>query len=437
MGAAALAVIVAVALAAGGSGSLFAGDGADEPSGASGDDQALTSAGGSTGPGAHRQSSDQAPGSAGDDRGSAAPSQARRSRPGSGRGGVRLVQIGEFNSPTFVTGAPGFPRLKFVTEQPGRVRVIVGSRVLRRPFLDISGGVTSGGEQGMLSVAFPPDYQRTRRFYVYYTDHRGDIRIDEFRRRSPVTAAPNSRRPILHIRHREFSNHNGGQLAFLGNHLYVGTGDGGGGGDPQGNAQNRRSLLGKLLRIDPRRGQERAYRIPPNNPFVGRPGRPEIFSYGLRNPWRFSFDRARGRPPRLAIADVGQDSQEEVNYVSLRGAHGANFGWNLREGFAPYESNRTAGLTHPVFAYGRSQGCSITGGYVVNSRRLPSLYRRYLFADFCDGRLRSFVPRAGRVRAAPAVGVSVESPSSFGRDRRGRIYVTSLAGPVYMLAPDR
>lgn len=366
---------------------------------------------------------------------SAVPAKAARA--GSGRGGVRLVEIGRFDQPVFLTSAPGNADLTFIVEQPGRVRVMRGNRVLRRPFLNISGRVQEGGERGLLSIAFPPDYQRSGRFYVYYTDATGDIRIDEFRRRSPTVARPNSRRTVLRIPHREHANHNGGQLAFLGDHLYIGTGDGGGGGDPDGNAQNRRSLLGKLLRIDPRPRRGRPYTIPRDNPFVGGAGRPEIFSYGLRNPWRFSFDLRRPRRPRIVIADVGQSAWEEVNYLPLARARGANFGWNRREGFAPFAGGSAKGTVAPIFAYGRNQGCSITGGHVVTDRRLPTLRGRYIFADYCRGELRSLVPRFGRVRSAPRVGPRVASPSSFGQDGRGRSYITSLSGSVYRLVPQR
>lgn len=361
----------------------------------------------------------------------------RATRRGSGRGGVRLVEVGRFDQPVFLTAAPGFRDLTFIVEQPGRVRVMRGNRVLRRPFLNISGQVQDGGERGLLSIAFAPNYRKSGRFYVYYTDTRGDIRIDEYRRRTATLAGPNTRRSVLTIRHRGHSNHNGGQLAFLGNHLYIGTGDGGGGGDPDGNAQNLGSLLGKLLRIDPRPSGGRPYSVPRDNPFVGRKGRAEIFSYGLRNPWRFSFDlRRRPRQPRIAIADVGQSAWEEVNYLPLRKARGANFGWNLREGFAPFAGGGK-GTTPPIFAYGRSEGCAITGGHVVTDPRLPTLQGRYIFADFCRGELRSLVPRPRRIRSAPRVGPRVPSPSSFGKDGHGRSYITSLSGSVFRLVPAR
>jgi glucose/arabinose dehydrogenase len=249
-------------------------------------------------------------------------------------GGLALKRIGRFQDPVYVTGAPGFPKLLFVVEQGGRVIVLRSGPRRRRPFLDNSGLVRSGGERGLLSIAFAPDYPRSRRLYVYYTDHRGDIRIDEFRRRSATRAARGSRRAVIRIPHPVNANHNGGQLQFLGPLLYFGTGDGGSGGDPPNNAQNRESLLGKLLRINPRPSGGRPYTVPPDNPFVGRPGRDEIYSYGLRNPFRFSFDTVTAARPRIAIADVGQNRFEEIDYETVSAAAGANFGCDAFEGFS-------------------------------------------------------------------------------------------------------
>jgi len=341
--------------------------------------------------------------------------------------GVALKRIGNFESPVYVAGAPGFPKLLFVVEQEGRVRVLRGGRKLGRPFLDIRGLISFGGERGLLSIAFPPDYRRSGRFYVYYTDPQGDIRIDEFRRRSATRAARGSRRAVVEIPHRENSNHNGGQLQFLGERLYFGTGDGGSGGDPPNNAQNPRSRLGKLLRIDPRRAG----------------ARPQIYSSGLRNPYRFSFDTVtRPGQPRIAIGDVGQDRFEELDYLPVAAARGANFGWDAFEGFAPYRGANSGtpdpgGTVKPIFAYPHSRGgsCSIIGGYVVGDRRLRSLYKRYVYADLCEGQLRSLVPHLRRASNDRKLGLSVSTPTSFGEDTQGRIYVTSLEGPVYRLVP--
>jgi glucose/arabinose dehydrogenase len=361
-------------------------------------------------------------------------SPSRSERP---RGGVALQKIGEFDQPVHVTGAPGFPKLLFVVEQPGRVIVLSGGRK-RGAFLDLRSQVGYGGEQGLLSVAFPPDYRQSGRFYVYYTDNAGNIRVDEFRRRSATRAAPGSQRRVIEIPHPVNSNHNGGQLQFLGNLLYFGTGDGGAGGDPPNNAQNRDVLLGKLLRIDPRASGGQPYSVPASNPFVGRPGRDEIYSYGLRNPFRFSFDTVSAGRPRIAIGDVGQNRFEEVDYTTVDGAAGANFGWDAFEGASPYhdESSGTpdpGGTVKPIFAFPHTRGgsCSVTGGYVVRDRSLRSLYKRYVYADFCEGELRSLAPHLKGASDDRKLGISVASPSSFGEDTRGRLYVASLEGPVY------
>jgi glucose/arabinose dehydrogenase len=363
-------------------------------------------------------------------------------RPG---GGVALKKVGSFDSPTFVAAAPSFPRLLFVTEQEGRVEVMRGGRRLARPFLDVRGLVGyDGGERGLLSIAFPPDYRQSRRFYVYYTDNDGNIRVDEFRRRGAARAARGSRRTVIVVPHPVNANHNGGQLQFLGPLLYLGTGDGGSGGDPPNNAQNTGNLLGKLLRIDPRPSGGRPYSVPSSNPFVGRPGRDEIYSYGLRNPYRFSFDTttAPGRA-RIAIADVGQNRFEELDYTTVGAASGANFGWDAFEGFSPYteadgNTPDPGGTVKPIMAYGRDRdggSCTIIGGYVSRDRRLPSLRGRYVYADLCSGKLRSLVPHTRRASHDRRLGLAVDAPSSFGEDGRGRLYVASIEGPVYRLVP--
>ena len=357
-------------------------------------------------------------------------------------GGVALKKIGSFDHPTYLAGAPGFPKLLFVVEQPGRVEVLRGGRRLGRPFLDIRSLVGyDGGERGLLSIAFPPDYARTRRFYVYYTDNAGNIRVVEFHRRTAVRAARGSRRTVIVVPHPVNANHNGGQLQFLGDLLYFATGDGGSGGDPPNNAQNRDVLLGKLLRIDPRPKGGRSYTVPADNPFVGKPGCDEIYSYGLRNPFRFSFDTTTAGQPRIAIADVGQDRFEELDYTTVDAARGANFGWDAFEGFAPYRgaSGGTpdpGGTTKPIMAYGRGRdggSCTIIGGYVVRDRRLPSLRGRYVYADYCSGRLRSLAPHLKRAGGDRRLGLTVPSPTSFGEDGRGRLYVCSQSGPVFRL----
>jgi len=371
-----------------------------------------------------------------ENQGQTAPVQAQ----GSAKRGVALKKVSSFEAPVYVTGAPGFPRLLFVVEQPGRIAVLEnGHRA--GDFLDIEGLVNYGGERGLLSVAFPPDYAASKRFYVYYTDSAGAIRIDEFRRRTAIRADAGSRREVIRIPHPFNSNHNGGQLQFLGNLLYFGTGDGGSGGDPPNNAQNKDVLLGKLLRIDPRASGGRPYTVPASNPFVGKPGRDEIYSYGLRNPFRFSFDRTHGKP-RIAIGDVGQNRFEELDYTTVGRAGAANFGWDAFEGFSKYTDENSGtpdpgGTVKPIFAYPHSRdgSCSIIGGYVVRDPRLPGLRGRYVYADLCEGQLRSLVPHLKRASGDRKLGLRVSSPSSFGEDQRHRLYVASLEGPVYRLVP--
>ncbi|HET9591669.1 MAG TPA: PQQ-dependent sugar dehydrogenase, partial [Solirubrobacterales bacterium] len=355
--------------------------------------------------------------------------------------GVALKKIGKFDAPTYVTGAPGYPKLLFVVEQPGEIAVLRDGHRLGKPFIDLRSQVSYGGERGLLSVAFPPDYPRSKRFYVYYTDPDGNIRIDEFKRGSATRARPASRRQVIVIPHPVNANHNGGQLQFLGNLLYFGTGDGGSGGDPPNNAQNKDVLLGKLLRIDPRPAGGKPYSVPHDNPFVGKPGRDEIYSYGLRNPFRFSFDTTTAQQPRIAIGDVGQNEVEELDYTTVAAAGGANFGWDAFEGFSKYTDENSGtpdpgGTVKPIFAYHHSRGggsCSIIGGYVARDPRLPNLRGRYVYADLCEGQLRVLTPHLKKASGDHKLGLHVESPSSFGEDDQHRLYVASIEGSVYRL----
>ena len=353
------------------------------------------------------------------------------------RRGLRLRRVGTFDEPLYVTAPPGDRRRVFVVERPGRVMVVRGGRRLARPFLDIRSKVRSGGEQGLLSIAFAPDYEQSGRFYVDYTDVNGDTRVVEYQRSSADRADHDTARQVLFQRQPEV-NHNGGLLLFGPDDLlYVGLGDGGGGGDrhgPRGNGQNLGTLLGKILRIDPRPDGGRPYRIPDSNPFVDRPGaRGEIYSYGLRNPWRFSFDRATGD---LSIGDVGQGEVEEIDFVRRDEGKGANFGWRPFEGRSRYTEGESApGHVPPVLQRLHSRGnCSITGGVVVRDPGLPALDGRYVFGDYCRGRIESARLRPGGARDARETSLRVPSLSSFGEDARGRVYATSLDGPVYRLA---
>jgi len=356
--------------------------------------------------------------------------------------GVRLAKVGSFSTPVYVTQPPGDNRRLMVVEQAGRIMVVRGGRTLAQPFLDIRSNVTYADEQGLLSVAFPPDYQQTGLFYVYFTGGGGaDNRIVEYRRATADRADPSSSRVVLTMPNLE-DNHNGGLLLFGPDGLmYVGTGDGGGGNDQHGsagNAQNLGSPLGKLLRIDPRATGGGPYRIPSSNPFVGRAGaRGEIYAYGLRNPWRFSFDRRTGD---LAIADVGQDQIEEVDFARRGRARGVNYGWRPWEGNRRNFGEPAPGAVFPVITHTHGSGfCSITGGYIVRDPAVPSLAGRYVYSDDCDSRIRSARLRAGQRTTGRVLGAlpKLSQVVSFGQDNGGRVYVVSLSGPVYRLAAPR
>jgi glucose/arabinose dehydrogenase len=352
--------------------------------------------------------------------------------------GVRLRKVADFDAPLYLTSPPGDSRRQFVVEQGGRVMVVRDGRKLGTPFLDIRDQVTAGGEQGLLSIAFAPDYAESGLFYVYFTDDSSDQRIVEYHRRDAEHADPGSARPVLRMADSE-SNHNGGLLLFGPDDLmYVGTGDGGGGGDQHGrigNAQSLGSLLGKILRIDPRAGGGRPYQVPSENPFVGRANaRGEIYAYGLRNPWRFSFDRKTGD---LTIGDVGQNAWEEIDFVRRGAGRGANFGWRPFEGRARYTAGESArGAVAPVIVRSHDAGnCSITGGVIVRDRALAGLRGRYVFGDFCKGRIESARLSSGRARSVRRTSLKVDSLSSFGEDAQGRVYAISLNGPVYRIVP--
>src|SRR4051794_31932700 len=371
----------------------------------------------------------------------AADQATRSAKPKRGTG-VALKQVGRFDHPVYIAAAPGYPKLLFVVEQRGRVVVLKGGKRVARPFLDLGASVGyDGGERGLLSIAFPPDYRQSGSFYAYYNDRAGNIRVDEFKRRSAARADRGSQRRVIEIPPPVTATHNGGKMQFRGALLSSGSGDGGSGGDPPNNAQNKDVLLGKLLRIDPRLSGDKPYSVPASNPFVGKPGRDEIYSYGLRNPFRFSFDTTHGQP-RIAIGDVGQNQFEELDYTSVGRAGGANFGWDAFEGFSQYNDENSGtpdpgGTVKPVFAYPHSRGgsCSIIGGYVVRDRRLSGLRGRYVYADLCEGQLRSLVPHLKRASGDRKLGLHVESPSSFGEDDQHRLYVASVEGPVYHLVP--
>jgi glucose/arabinose dehydrogenase len=352
------------------------------------------------------------------------------------RPGLRLKRIARFSEPVYLTSPPGDRHREFVVEKAGRIRIVRDGKTLAKPFLDISGAVNDNySERGLLSMAFAPDYRKSGRFYVCYTAGNGDVRIVEYRRASANRAAPGSARIVLAVPHRDAPNHNGGLILFGPDKLlYAGFGDGGGGGDQhgsRGNGQNLGVLLGKIIRINPRLSGRRAYTVPGANPFVGRSGaRPEVYAYGLRNPWRFSF----APNGSLVIGDVGQDQVEEVDTVRHKGA---NLGWRAFEGRRRYTPGQSApGAIPPVIQRFHSDGnCSVTGGVVVRDRALSALRGRYVFGDFCRGVIESARLKGGKAHNVHATRLHVDQLSSFGVDGRRRVYALSLDGPVFRLVP--
>jgi len=345
---------------------------------------------------------------------------------------LRLETVASgLNSPLYVVSPPNDNRL-FIVEQPGRIRIVKNGQLLTTPFLDIRSKIASGGERGLLSVAFHPNYATNGLFYVNYTNTNGDTHVERYSVSSNADVAdPASAKLILFVA-QPFANHNGGLVMFgPDGMLYIGMGDGGSGGDPQGNGQNRNTLLGDLLRIDVNNGDP--YAIPSTNPFVGMAGmRGEIWAWGLRNPWRFAFDRSAGM---LYIADVGQNQWEEINVQSATQS-GLNYGWNIMEGahcYSPSSACNQQNLVIPAVEYSHSDGCSLTGGFVYRGTKIPELAGHYFYGDYCSGWIRSFRYDNGQVQdkrqwSLPTVG----GLSSFGEDAVGELYVTSLNdGTVY------
>jgi glucose/arabinose dehydrogenase len=305
--------------------------------------------------------------------------------------------------------------------------------LLAEPFLDLSAKVSTDGERGLLGLAFDPDYATTGSFVVHYTDLAGNTALSRFQVSvNPDVADPASEQVILTAA-QPASNHNGGQVLFgPDGFLYLGLGDGGGSGDPDGRGQNLSDLLGSILRIDVRTGD--LYAVPPDNPFVGNPSaRPEVWSYGLRNPWRFSFDRANGD---LYIADVGQNQLEEIDIsTATDGAgRGVNYGWNIMEGSQCFGSSGCdqAGLTLPVLEYSHREGCSITGGYVYRGSAIPAVQGHYFYSDFCQRWVRSFRYAGGVVTEETSWPTLVTGGTvvSFGEDAAGELYILEAEGRV-------
>lgn len=343
--------------------------------------------------------------------------------------------------PVFLTAPPGDRSRLFVVEKTGRVRIIANGVLRAEPFIDLSGQVSGGSEQGLLGLAFHPDFATNGLVILDYTDRNGDTRVARYRvsTSDPNRLDPGSEGVILTVA-QPYANHNGGMVGFgpLDGDLYIGLGDGGSGGDPQGNGQNRGTLLGKILRL--RVGADGQVSVPADNPFAGVSGvRPEIWSYGLRNPWRFSFDRSNGD---LYIADVGQGAREEIDVApaSALAGRGANFGWNRMEGtscYPPGSSCDPQGLTLPVLDYDHGQGCSVTGGYVYRGTALTGMAGVYFYADYCSGWVRSFRYANGRA-TEPLEWAGLKpggSITSFGEDAAGELYLLTQSGGVYRIGP--
>jgi glucose/arabinose dehydrogenase len=350
-----------------------------------------------------------------------------------GQLGVDLVAEG-LTAPVLVVSPPGDPRL-FVVDQSGQIWIIADGALLPEPFLDLGADVTYGGEQGLLGLAFHPDYASNGRFFIDHTDSDGNTRIAEYHvsATDPNRADPGSGTTLIHLEDQR-SNHNGGWVAFgPDGYLYISNGDGGGGGDPDRAGQNPDTLFGKLLRIDVDGGTP--YAIPPTNPFANGGGAGEVFAYGLRNPWRNDFDG-----DLIYIADVGQGAWEEISVISRTDA-GANLGWNILEGNHCYNAEQCddTGTVRPIYEYSHDDGCSITGGYVYRGAAMPWLAGSYFFADYCNGWVRSLRYTAGNLPDdvmdwSRAIG-SIGNILSFGEDASGELYITTGAGRVWKIVP--
>jgi glucose/arabinose dehydrogenase len=340
---------------------------------------------------------------------------------------VKAQLIATMDQPVAMAVRPGDPAL-YVAEKTGRVVAVRDGDVDPKPVLDLADQISIGSEQGLLGIAFSPDGSH---LYANYTDVDGNTNVEAFEMGDAV-ADPATQRQILFVR-QPYENHNGGNLVFgPDGYLYIGLGDGGSAGDPHDNAQSLGTLLGKMLRIDPTPDGEKPYAIPPGNPFAGMEGaRPEIWAYGLRNPWRYSFDRATGD---LWIGDVGQNSWEEVDEQGAHSTGGENYGWNRLEGTHPYEGDPPPNAVPPVYEYPHG-GCVVTGGYVYRGEVMPALDGSYVFADFCLGDLETLRPLEGGDLEHGELDLHVDSPASFGEDAAGELYVLSLEGGIYQLVP--
>lgn len=343
---------------------------------------------------------------------------------------IRLQQVATLEQPLAMAVREDDSAL-YVAQKTGKVVAIRARRTVDKvPVLDLSDEVSLGGEQGLLGLAFAPG---GRELYVNYTDTNGDTHVTGFAMRGD-RADPATRRDILMVE-QPYSNHNGGNLVFgPDGFLYIGLGDGGSGGDPLGNGQSLTTLLGKMLRIDPQLSGDVPFRVPADNPFVGHgEAMPTIWAYGLRNPWRYSFDRLTGD---LWIGDVGQTGWEEVDVQPAGSSGGENYGWNILEGSHPFFGDELPDGVAPIYEYSHAEGgCTVIGGYAYRGDAIPELTGAYLFGDLCIGEIEALAVENGRVTGHEALGPVVENLSSFGEDSNGELYAMSLSGGVYRIAP--
>jgi glucose/arabinose dehydrogenase len=357
-----------------------------------------------------------------------APSSTTASEPDLAAARITLTEVAhDLASPVALATRANDDRL-YIVEQGGRVRIVEDGTTVEEPVLEVE--VSGGNEQGLLGVVFSPDGAN---LYVDYTDPEGNTRVVEYAMDGDV-ADTASRRELLFVED-PYPNHNGGELTFgPDGMLYITLGDGGAGGDPEQRAQDLGQLFGKIMRIDPAPSGSSPYSIPADNPFVDQPGaRPEIWMYGLRNPWRFSFDRATND---VWIGDVGQNAWEEIDFATAGTAAGSNWGWDAREGTHEFEGTPPAGAREPIYELSHADGnCSVTGGYVYRGEAIPALRGAYVFADYCVAELIALVQRDGELADQALLGVETSEVTSFGEDAAGELYVLSRSGSVYRIDP--
>jgi glucose/arabinose dehydrogenase len=362
-----------------------------------------------------------------------APATTPGGSPQLGAANVKLTPVAQLEDPTAMTTRQG-DNAQYVTEQVGRVRAVRNGQLDAAPVLDITADVGSGGERGLLGLDFSRDGTR---LYVHYTNRNGDTRVDEYTMQGN-TADAGSRRQLLAVAQPQ-PNHNGGELTFGPDGLlYLGLGDGGGAGDsgsghaPGGNGQSLDTLLGKILRIDPTPSGDRQYTIPPSNPFANGGGLPEIWAYGLRNPWKFSWDR---ETDDMWIADVGQNAWEEVDFLPAGEGAGANFGWNRLEGNHEFQGQAPDGAIPPIHEYPLNGTCAAIGGYVYRGSKIPDLTGAYVYTDYCESTIRALLERDGRVADQRDLGIQGTQVTAFGEDQDGELYVLSQGDGLQRIDP--